>query len=87
MHRAIESSGNETKSEAHSQQLLMKDNRESKMLAGRVTDAEIASAIRYLDPEYPNNERTADTVLMICFSLIALLGGALGCILLYLRTS
>jgi len=76
-----------TKSEAHSQQLLMKENRESKVPVGRVTDAEVASAIRYLDPEYPMNEQTTDRVLMICFSLIVLLGGTLGCMLLYLRTS
>ena len=56
----------------------------------RVTDAEVALAIRYLDPEYPDGERTGDrtdTVFMICFSLIVLLAGALACILLYLRTS
>ena len=67
----------------------MKENRESRVVEG-ITNAEIASAIRYLDPEYPDSERSGDrtdSVLMICGSLIILLGGALGFILLYFRTS
>ena len=68
----------------------MKENRESRVPVEGVTNAEIASAIRYLDPEYPDGERSGDrtdSVLMICGSLIILLGGALGFILLYFRTS
>ena len=68
----------------------MKDNRESRVPIERVTNAEIASAIRYLDPECQDGERSkdrADSVLMICLSLIILLGGALAFIVLSLRTS
>ena len=54
----------------------------------RVTDEQIASAIRYLDPD-PGGERSGDggTVLVICFSLLILLIGALAVIWLYLQTS
>ena len=82
--------GELTKYDARIQQLLMKEYLESRASVKRVTDAEIASAIRYLDPEYPDGERgrdRTDSTLMICFSLIVLLAGVLGCILLYLRTS
>lgn len=53
-----------------------------------VTDEQIASAIRYLDPD-PYSERSGDsgTVLVICFSVLVLLIGALPVIWLYLKTS
>src|SRR5262249_57159473 len=38
----------------------MKENRESRVPLERVTDAEIASAIRYLDPQHPHSERGGD---------------------------
>jgi hypothetical protein len=68
----------------------MKENSESRVPIEGITNAEIASAIRYLDPEYQDGERSrdrADSVLMICLSLIILLGGALAFIVLSLRTS
>lgn len=68
----------------------MKENRESRVPSEGVTNAEIACAIRYLDPEYQDGERSrdrADSVLMICLGLITLLGGALAFIMLSLRTS
>lgn len=68
----------------------MKENRESRVPVEGVTNAEIASAIRYLDPEYSDGERRVDgtdSVLVIWLSLIILLGGALGFVLLYFRTS
>jgi hypothetical protein len=68
----------------------MKEKRESRVPVERVTDAEIASAIRYLDPGYAQSEGRVDrtdAVLVLCASLILLLAGALGFILLYLRAS
>ena len=68
----------------------MKKNSESRVPTEGITNAEIASAIRYLDPEYQDGERNtdrADSVLMFCLSLIILLGGALAFIVLSLRTS
>jgi hypothetical protein len=68
----------------------MKENRESRVPIEGITNAEISSAIRYLDPEYQDGERSrdrADSVLMICLCLIILLGGALAFIMLSLRTS
>ena len=52
-----------------------------------MTDEQIASAIRDLDPD-PGSERSGDdgAVLVICFSLLILLIGALAIIWLYLRT-
>ena len=68
----------------------MNENRQSRVPIEGVTKAEIASAIRYLDPEcqdgYLRRDR-ADSVLMICLSLIILLEGALAFTMLYLRTS
>ena len=68
----------------------MKENRESRVPIEGVTNAEIASAIRYLDPECQDGQRRthrAGSVLMICLGLVILLGGALAFTMLYLRTS
>jgi hypothetical protein len=67
---------------------LMRERRELQVPVHHMTDAQIASAIRYLDP-YPGGEQSgADgTVLVIGFSLLILLIGALAIIGLYLRTS
>jgi hypothetical protein len=53
-----------------------------------MTDEQITSAIRYLDPN-PGSERSGEdgTVLVICFSLLILLIGALAIIWLFLQTS
>ena len=50
-----------------------------------VTDAEIANAIRYLDPEYANDERSGDPTdaVLVISSLI----GSLWCILLSWRAA
>ena len=51
-----------------------------------MTDEQIASAIRDLDPD-PSSERSGDdTVAVICFSLLILLIAALAVTSLYLRT-
>ena len=55
-----------------------------------ITDAEITSAIGYLDPHPPSHEGSddhADTVLVIWVGLIVLFAGGLAYIMLYLRTS
>lgn len=63
---------------------MMQERRE--LLVPVMTDEEIASAIRDLDP-FPGGKQSGDdgTVLVICFSLLILLG-ALAIIWLYLRT-
>jgi hypothetical protein len=63
---------------------LMPERRELQAL----TAEQIASAIRYLDPD-PGNERLGEdrTALVICFSLLILLTAAVPIIWLYLQTS
>ena len=53
-----------------------------------MTDEQISSAIRYLDPD-PGSERSADdgTALVIGFSLLILLIAAVPIIWFFLRTS
>ena len=67
---------------------LLQEERELQLPVKQVTDEQIASVIRYLDPD-PDSERSGDsgTVLVICFSLLVLLIGALPIIWLYLKTS
>ena len=58
----------------------MKESRESRVSTEGVTNTEIASAIRYLDPDYLDPEYLdsdlsgdpGESVLMICLSLIIL---------------
>ena len=81
----------ETKVAATHSQLatsLVRERRELLVPVERMTDEQIASVIRYLDPD-PDSERSEDdgTVLVICFSLLILLIGALPIIWLFLRTS
>jgi hypothetical protein len=66
---------------------LVQERRELQVPVKRMTDEQIASAIRYLDP-YPSGEQSGDdgTVLVICFSVLILLIGPLAIIWLYLRT-
>ena len=75
---------------AHSQLAtsLVRERRELLVPVERMTDEQIASVIRYLDPD-PDSERPEDdgTVLVICFSLLILLIGALPIIWLFLQTS
>ena len=54
-----------------------------------ITDEEIITAIRYLDPDSirKSSVDNSSTVLIICMSLIVLLLGALAYIWLYLQTS
>jgi hypothetical protein len=68
---------------------LVREGRELLIPVKRVTDEQIASAIRYLDPDPAGSERSGDdgTVLVICFSLLVLLIGALAIIWLFLQTS
>lgn len=62
--------------------------RELQVHVRHMTDEQISSAIRYLDPD-PGSEQSGDggTVLAICFSLLILLIGVLAIIWLFLRTS
>jgi hypothetical protein len=68
---------------------LVREGRELLIPVKRVTDEQIASAIRYLDPDPAGSERSCDdgTVPVICFSLLVLLIGALAIIWLFLQTS
>jgi hypothetical protein len=72
---------------SQSETSLVRERRELLVPVTRMTDEQIASAIRYLDPD-PGSEPSGDdgTVLVICFSLLILLIGALPIISLYLRT-
>ena len=67
---------------------LMPERRELQALVKHMTAEQIASAIRYLDPD-PGSERLAEdgTALVICFSLLILLIAAVPIIWLYLQTS
>jgi hypothetical protein len=67
----------------------MRERRELQVPAEHMTDEQIASAIRYLDPDRDNKRSDLDagTVLVICLSLLILLTGSLPIICLYLRTS
>ena len=65
-------------------------SKHSRVAIEDATNAEIASAIHYLDPEYPDRDPSGDRgdpVLMMCLSLILLFGGTVGFIVLYLRAS
>jgi hypothetical protein len=66
---------------------LMRERRELLVPVERMTDEQIASAIRDLDPD-PGSERSGDggTGLVIGFSLLILLISALAIIWLYLGT-
>ena len=66
---------------------MMRERKELLIPIKWMTDEQIASAIRDLDP-YPNEEQSGDdsTVLLLWFSLLILLIGALAVIWLYLRT-
>jgi hypothetical protein len=67
---------------------LVREKSELPVPVEHMTDEQIASAIRYLNPD-PGSERSGDdgTVLVICFSLLILLIGALAITWLFLRTS
>lgn len=66
---------------------LVRERRELLVPVEHMTDEQIASAIRYLDP-HPDGEQSGDgsTVLAICVSLLILLIGALAIIWFYLQT-
>jgi hypothetical protein len=67
----------------------MRENNERRASLQDITDEEIASTIRYLDPN-PSGQATNDetsTFLVICVSLIVLLLGALAYLWLSLRIS
>ena len=85
----VVSANTETKVAAAHSQLETSLARERRELLPfkRMTDEQIASVIRYLDPD-PGSERSGDdgTVLVICFSLVILPIGALAIIWLYLLT-
>ena len=67
----------------------MRERRELQVPAEHMTDEQIASAIRYLDPDRDRKRSDLDagTVLVICFSLLILLIGALAIIWLYMGTN
>jgi hypothetical protein len=67
---------------------LMPERIELQALVKHMTAGQIASAIRYLDPD-PGSERSGKdrTALVIGFSLLILLIGALAFIWLFLQTS
>jgi hypothetical protein len=76
----------------------MQEKHELRTPVERMTDEEIMSAIRYLDPDRSDkrnfdhsNERSAAnkgrTALSVCVSLLVLLLGGLAYIWLYLRTT
>jgi hypothetical protein len=73
---------------SQSEASLVREKSELLVPVKRVTDEQIASAIRYLDPD-PGSERPADdgTVLVICFGLLILLIAAVPFIWLYLQTA
>ena len=73
---------------SQSEASLVRERSELLVPVKHMTAEQIASAIRYLDPD-PGSERSEDdgTVLVICFSLLILLIGALPIIWLFLRTS
>jgi len=67
----------------------MRENDERRMSVEHITDEEVASTIRYLDPN-PSSKGTNDeasTFSVICLTLIVLAVGVLGYIWLYLQTS
>jgi hypothetical protein len=66
---------------------MMQERRELLLPVKCVTDEQIASAIRDLDP-CPDREQSGDDgmVLVIWFGLLILLIGALAIVWLYLRT-
>jgi hypothetical protein len=67
----------------------MYDNRELEPAIGRITGAEIAIIIRYLDPAPPRytTGESDDTVIVVVVSMVMFLLAALPFISLYLRTS
>jgi hypothetical protein len=66
---------------------MMRERKELPVPVKCITDEQIASAIRDLDPD-PGSERSGDdsAVPVICLSLLILLIGVLATIWLYLRT-
>ncbi len=67
----------------------MTENNQRSMSVEHITDEEVASTIRYLDPN-PSSKGTDDetsTFSVICVTLIVLAVGVLGYICLYLKTS
>jgi len=67
----------------------MQQNHDLRVPVELMTDSEIVSAIRYLDPDC-NDERSSDAldaVVVFCVSLVALLAGTLAFIWLYFRVS
>jgi hypothetical protein len=64
----------------------MQENYEPRIVE-HIRDAEIALAIRYLDPEGSSAKRSAkrDAAFVVCFSLIAVVAGVLAFIWLYFR--
>ena len=67
----------------------MRENHDLRVPVEHITDSEILSAIRYLDPDggAERGSNISDAVLAICVSLVALLAGTLAYILLYFRVS
>ena len=65
----------------------MHENYEPRISVEHITDAEIAVAIRYLDPKRSGATRSSerDAVFAMCFILLALIAGILAYIWLYFR--
>jgi len=67
----------------------MRENAKRRASVEHITDEEIASIIGYLDPNAggKGTDDEANTLLVICVSLMVLVGGVLAYIWLYLRVS
>jgi len=67
----------------------MRENAKRRASVEHITDEEIASIIDYLDPKAggQGTDDEANTFLVICVSLMVLVGGVLAYIWLYMRVS
>lgn len=67
----------------------MRENAKRRASVEHITDEEISSIIGYLDPNASGKgtDNEANTFLVICVSLMVLVGGVLAYIWLYLRVS
>jgi hypothetical protein len=65
----------------------MHENYEPRISVEQITDAEIAMAIRYLDPDRSGATSSAkrEAVFVMCFFLLALIAGIQAYIWLYFR--
>ena len=65
----------------------MLENYDPRIPVEDVTDAQVAEAIWYLDPDRCVTKRSArdDDVFVICFSLLVIVAGVVAYVLFYLR--